>query len=98
MSWPPPSVAMRKSSITNNVKDFPSTALEPYSITAMGPSTFLRNLYEIDSEFVADMLERQATSINRTVEYVLNRLSVNAPGFVSFFKTMGRQKPGGSER
>jgi hypothetical protein len=64
----------------------------------MGPSTFLRNLYEFDPEFVADTLERQATSINRTVEYVLDRLSINAPGFVSFFKTIGLQKPGGSER
>lgn len=39
-----------------------------------------------------------ATSINRTVEYVLDRLSINAPGFVSFFKTMDPRKTGGSER
>lgn len=84
--------------VTHNVKDFPRTALEPYSITAMGPSTFLRNLYELDPKFVADTLERQATSINRTVEYVLDRLSINAPGFVSFFKTIRLQKPGGLER
>jgi hypothetical protein len=31
-------------------------------------------------------LEHQAASINKTVEYVLERLSFNAPGFVSFFK------------
>ena len=43
--------------VTHNVKDFPRTALEPYSITVLGPSTFLRNLYEIDPEFVADTLE-----------------------------------------
>jgi hypothetical protein len=84
--------------VTHNVKDFPRTALEPYSITVLGPSTFLRNLYEIDPEFVADTLERQAMSINRTMEYVLDRLSINARGFVSFFKTIGLQKPGGSER
>ena len=83
--------------VTHNVKDFARTALEPYSITVMGPSTFLRNLYDLDPKFVADTLERQATSINRTVEYVLDRLSINAPGFVSFFKTIGLQKPGGSE-
>jgi hypothetical protein len=84
--------------VTHNVKDFPRTALEPYSITAMGPSTFLRILYELDPEFVADTLARQATSINRTVEYVLDRLSINAPGFVSYFKTTGLRKLGGSER
>ena len=84
--------------VTHNVKDFPRTALEPYSITAMGPSTFLRNLYELDPRFVADALERQAASINRTAEYVLDRLSINAPGFVSFFRTIGPHNPGGSER
>jgi hypothetical protein len=64
----------------------------------MGPSTFLRNLYEFDPEFVADTVERQATSINRTVEYALDRLSINTPGFVGFFKTTVLQKPGESER
>jgi len=84
--------------VTLNVKDFPRTALDPYSITAMGPSTFLRNLYDLDPEVVANTLARQATSINKTVEYVLDRLSVNAPGFVSFFKTIGTSRPKGSER
>ena len=68
------------------------------SITAMGPSTFLRNLYDLDPEVVANTLARQATSINKTVEYVLDRLSINAPGFVSFFKTIGTPRPKGSER
>lgn len=84
--------------VTHNLKDFPRTALEPYSIAVMGPSTFLRNLYDLDPKFVVETLERQATSINQTVEYVLDRLSINAPGFVSFFKTIGLQRPGGSER
>ena len=84
--------------VTLNVKDFPRTALDPYSITAMGPSTFLRNLYDLDPEVVANTLARQASSINKTVEYVLDRLSVNAPGFVSFFKTIGASRPKGSER
>jgi hypothetical protein len=84
--------------VTLNVKDFPRTALDPYSITAMGPSTFLRNPYDLDPEVVANTLARQATSINKTVEYVLDRLSVNAPGFVSFFKTIGTSRPKGSGR
>jgi hypothetical protein len=84
--------------VTHNVKDFPRTAIDPYSITVTGPSTFLRNLYELDPKFVADTLERQAASINRTMEYVLDRLSINAPGFVSFFRTLAPHKPGGSDR
>jgi hypothetical protein len=73
--------------LTHNLKDFPRTALEPYSIALMGPSTFLRSLYDLDADFVGETLERQAASVNRPVGYVLDRLSVNAPGFVSFFKT-----------
>jgi len=84
--------------VTHNVKDFPRSAIDPYSITVLGPSTFLRNLFELDPKFVADTLERQATSINRTAEYVLDRLSINAPGFVSFFRTIGPHNPGESER
>ena len=83
--------------VTHNVKDFPRTALEPYSITAIGPSTFLRNLYDLDSEFVAMTLMQQAASINKTIEYVLDRLSINAPGFVSFFKTIDLPKSGQPE-
>ncbi len=30
--------------VTVNVKDFPTTALDPYSIVPFGPSAFLRNL------------------------------------------------------
>ncbi len=84
--------------VSYNVKDFPRRALEPYSIAVMGPSTLLRNLFELDPKLVADTLNRQATSINRTVEYVLDRLSINVPGFVSFFRTLGLHEPGGSKR
>ena len=75
--------------VTQNLKDFSRTALEPYSITVMGPSTFLHNLYDLDPEVIASTLLRQAASINKPVEYVLERLSVNALAFVSFFKATG---------
>jgi predicted nucleic acid-binding protein len=84
--------------VTQNVKHFPKTALEPYSITVMGPSTFLRNLYDLDPEVVAETLVRQAASIHRPVGYVLERLSINAPSFVSFFKTISPRMEEGSER
>ncbi|MBS1874983.1 MAG: PIN domain-containing protein [Acidobacteria bacterium] len=81
--------------VTQNVKDFPRTSLEPYSITVMGPSTFLRNLYDLDPGVIASTLLRQAASINKPVEYVLERLSVNAPAFVSFFKATGAGREAG---
>ena len=67
-----------------NRKDFPQAAVEPYSITMAGPSTFLRHLYELDPETVSATIERQASSIDKPVDYVLQRLAVNAPTFVSF--------------
>ena len=73
--------------VTHNVKDFPFASLAPYSITVMAPSMFLRGLYDLDPEAVANTLGRQAASINKPLEYVLERLSINIPGFVSFFKT-----------
>jgi hypothetical protein len=75
--------------VTLNRKDFPQAALEPYSITVAGPSTFLQDLYELDPETVLATIERQAVSINRTVDYVLQRLAVNAPAFVTFLRGRG---------
>jgi hypothetical protein len=51
--------------VTFNRKDFPQAALEPYSITVAGPSTFLQDLYELDPETVLVTIERQAVSINK---------------------------------
>ena len=48
--------------VTYNRQDFPGTSLAPYSITAMGPSTFLRNMYEFDPRGVVSTLERQAAA------------------------------------
>ena len=69
--------------VTFNRKDFTQAALEPYSISVAGPSRFLQDLYELDPETVLSTIERQAASINRTVDYVLQRLAVNTPEFVS---------------
>ena len=76
--------------VTLNTKDFPGASLERYSISVAGPSTFLRDLYELDPETVWKTIERQAASIDKTVDYVLKRLSVNAPGFVTFLRSLGR--------
>jgi hypothetical protein len=54
---------------------------------AVAPSTFLRSLYDRDPDVVTNTLERQAAFINRTLEYVLERLRVNAPTFFGSFNT-----------
>jgi hypothetical protein len=68
--------------VTYNLKDFPRSALAPYSITAQGPSTFLKNLYELDSDAVLHTLDQQAAAIDKSYDYLLDRLRVNVPGFV----------------
>ena len=71
--------------VTYNLKDFPRSALASYSITAQGPSTFLKNLYELDPDAVGDTLEQQAAAIDKSFDYLLDRLRVNVPGFVHTF-------------
>jgi len=68
--------------VTYNLRDFPRPALAAYSITAQGPSTFLKNLYELDPEEVLHTLEQQAGAIDKSFGYLLDRLRVNVPGFI----------------
>jgi hypothetical protein len=72
--------------ITYNVKDFPHAALAPYSISVLGPSAFLTVLYQLDPNAMAHTLEQQAAAINKSVEYVLQRLRINVPHFVDTYK------------
>lgn len=69
--------------VTYNKKDFPTAALAPYSISAQGPSTFLKNLYDLDQEAVLRTLDEQAAAIGKPKSYLLERLRVNVPGFVN---------------
>ena len=75
--------------VTYNLKDFPRSALASYSITAQGPSTFLKNLYDLDRDAVLHTLEQQAAAIDKPFDYLLDRLRVNVPGFIG---TLASQK------
>lgn len=68
--------------VTYNLRDFPLSSLAPYSIVAQGPSTFLKNLYELDPLRVMQTLERQAAAIGQTLPFLFSKLRVNVPGFV----------------
>lgn len=68
--------------VTYNCRDFPRTVLSPYSITAIGPSAFLTTLYNRNEKAVIQVLQEQAAAINKSVDYVLQRLRINAPHFV----------------
>ena len=68
--------------VTYNIKDFPPSSLTPYSITAQGPSAFLKDLYVAAPTLVMHTLEDQAAAIGKSMPYLLSRLQVNAPAFV----------------
>ena len=79
--------------VTYNLKDFPSSSLAPYAITAQGPSAFLKSLYDMAPSAVIQTLETQAAAISQPMSYLLSRLSVNAPAFVGMIeKTMNRDE------
>jgi hypothetical protein len=79
--------------LTYNSKDFPQSSLAPYSITAQGPSAFLKKLYEMDPWAVMQTLEAQAAAIGRDLEFLLSRLRVNAPAFVASIEEPESSQP-----
>ncbi len=72
--------------VTYNLKDFPLSSLAPYSITAQGPSTFLKTLYGTAPSVVMQTLEAQAAAIGKNMHYLLSRLRINVPGFVAMIE------------
>ena len=72
--------------VTYNTKDFPRSSLAPYSITAQGPSAFLKNIYEMAPSTVMQTLEDQAAAIGQTLPWLLSRLRINAPAFVDLIE------------
>jgi len=68
--------------VTYNRKDFPVESIAPFSISVQGPSTFLKNLYDLDQEAVLRTFEEQAAAIRKPMSYLLERLRVNVPGFI----------------
>jgi hypothetical protein len=79
--------------VTYNIKDFPRASLAPYSISVQGPSTFLKNLYELDPVRVMQTLLRQAAAIDQTLPFLLSKLRANVPGFVTMLEK-ARMPPG----
>jgi hypothetical protein len=60
----------------------PPPSLTPYSITAQGPSAFFKDLYGEAPAMVMQTLEDQASTIGKSLPYLLSTLRINAPAFV----------------
>jgi hypothetical protein len=84
--------------VTYNLRHFPPAALDAYSITAQGPSAFLKNLYALDPEAVLSVLHEQAAAISQPFEYLLQRLRVSVPAFADVIETHTRPTPSTAPR
>jgi hypothetical protein len=53
--------------VTYNKRHFPSAAIDPYGVDVQGPSTFLKNCYELSPSVVIDKLHAQARNLGRSL-------------------------------
>jgi hypothetical protein len=72
--------------VTFNLKDFPQSTADKYSIAVIGPSTFLKRLACLHRETVDERLANQAEAIGITVNGLLDRPGASVPGFVAAFR------------
>ena len=71
--------------VTYNLRHFPAASLEAWEIDVQGPSTFLRQLYDLDAGLFVSKLHEQARAIGISLQRLLLSLSKNVPGFVDYF-------------
>jgi hypothetical protein len=72
--------------VTVNLRDFPVSSLEPFSIEAQHPDTFLTHLFHLAPQMLASLVAQQAAALRHppaTVNSVLETLGQHAPMFVS---------------
>lgn len=71
--------------VTNNLRDFPIAALQPYQVEAQSPDTFLTNLFGLYPQDLRCILTEQGQDLRipRTLEQMLDSLAPQVPGFVA---------------
>lgn len=69
--------------VTFNLKDFVLRPGRRHKVTVIGPSTFLKQLCDLDRAVVRERLRDQAEAIGVSVAGLLDRLAKSVPGFVS---------------
>jgi len=71
--------------VTYNRRHFPDSSVRSWEIEVQGPSTFLRDLYNLDAGLFVSKLHEQASAIGISLPRLLGNLSKNVPGFVDYF-------------
>lgn len=78
--------ASARTIVTENIRHFPASALEPFEIEAQTPDAFLMNLFRSDPDDMCEIVIRQARALrygNYTVSDVLDSLGHSAPQFAA---------------
>ena len=70
---------------TRALQHFPAGDLEPWGIECLGPSAFLRNLYDLDPPVFTGKLIEQSENLDITFANLLTRLRKLVPSFVELF-------------
>ncbi len=70
--------------VTNNLRDFPPTALRPHRVAARTPDRFLQDLFRRQPARLVEILVAQGADLRqpRSPEAILDTLAQHAPGFV----------------
>jgi predicted nucleic acid-binding protein len=71
--------------VTQNLGDFPATALAPYNLEAQSPDEFLSDLHDLSPGTMARIVQDQARALQRpplTVDELLDGLADQVPSFV----------------
>jgi hypothetical protein len=66
------------------VDDGYKRALDPFGVTCKGPSSFLRDLYDLEPSVAIRKLVEQAEFLGISLEDLLERMKRSVPGFVEF--------------
>ena len=72
--------------VTNNLRDFPLTALTPFGLVAQSPDRFLNLLFDADADRMTGVLRGLASSYQTpamSFDTFLARLAKHAPSLVT---------------
>jgi predicted nucleic acid-binding protein len=82
--------------VTFNLKDYPASALQPLSVVAVHPDTFLCHLHDLTPTLIRQIVHEQAADLSNpplTVDDVLVTLTQHVPAFISLLRTSQELSP-----
>jgi predicted nucleic acid-binding protein len=82
--------------VTENLYDFPRSALEPYGLDVQHPDVFLCNQWELDEESMVEAIRLWLEDLSRpplTLDQLLQKLELHAPQFCQMVRqsALGQQ-------